>query len=305
MAGQVYLTPNRYRLGGYGIDASSFTAAQLRQKMAQATRAADAWCNRSLTPQRSDMRGGTITGEQHAWPLIEPFTMIPGGRRVYLNSGPIRTVESFALQFTNNWEVQLPSDNLFINATQGYIEIVATQPNVVGYPPLGMWFGLSEPVAIIGYTYGWRFEVEGDVLEAESPQLFYATNGNWLPGGDVTVTVDNIEIDPADYTVREDDGSVTFNDGEEPSVNSEVLANYTYTLPQQVPDAVGLIATDLMGSSAIARRGMIGLSSLKVAEVTLTQMQGSPSGQRVERNGISIPAAAAQLLAPFALGSIG
>lgn len=303
MAGQSYLSPKRYALGGYGIDTDSFTNAQLRQKLIQASSQADAWCNRSMNPERSDMRGGTIVGEQHSWPVQDPYVPLPGGRRVYLNSGPIQSVENFAIQFTNSWSMTLPPGNLFINATEGYIEIVATQPTILGYPPVGIWFGLSEPVLSVDYTYGWRFVVTGDPLEADSPNLYYASHGNWLSSVAPEVTVAGVVIDPDDYTVNYDDGSILFDSGSEPGPGEEVLAGYTYTLPEAIPDAVGIIATDRMGQSAVARRGMVGLSSLRVAEVSLTQMQPGSAG--ITRNGVTIPASAAQLLAPYALGRIG
>jgi hypothetical protein len=302
VAQQSYLSPRRYVLGGYGADTSSFTAAQLRQKLIQATSAVDTFCNRSMNPQRSDMRGGTIIGEQHAWPVQDPYVPLPGGRRVYLNSTPIRSVSRFSIQFTNSWSMSFPVSNLFVNGTGGYVEIVATQPTIVGYPPVGIWFGLSEPVLSVDYDYGWQFPVVDDTCEADSPLLYYASHGNWLSTADVEVSVAGAVIDPSDYTINYDDGSILFALAAEPAADQEVLVSYTYTLPQAIADAVGIIATDRMGQSAIARRGMIGLSSLKVAEVSLTQMQ---PGNLVTRNGITIPAAAADLLGPYALGRIG
>jgi hypothetical protein len=302
VAQQAYLSPKRFTLGAFGVDITSFTAAQLRQKLVQATGMAETFCNRSINPQRSDMRGGTITNEQHMWPIIDPTLPLPGDRRVYLNSGPIKSVTGFAIDFTNHYLLTLPPENLYINSTAGYIEVVATQPTIIGYPPLGIWFGLSEPVASVSYTYGWEFPVTGDPLEADSPLLYYASHGNWMPGGDVTVTVAGAEIDPTDYTVNTDDGSVLFADSVEPTPDQEVLADYTYVLPQQVSDAIGYIATDMIGQNQIAARGMLGLTSLRVAEVSLTQMQ---PGRSVTRNGVTIPERAADLLGPFALGRIG
>lgn len=304
MVQQAYLSPKRYALGGYGIDVSNLTAAQLRQKLVQATSLVDSWCNRSMNPQRSDMRGGSIVGEQHAWPVQDPYVPLPGGRQCFLNSGPIRSVESFVIQFTNTWRLSFPSDNLFINSTQGYIEIVATQPAILGYPPIGIWFGLAEPVVSVDYTYGWQFLVEDDPLEADSPLLYYASHGNWLPGGTVTVKVNGGEIDPDNYTVNEDDGSILFDQANQPAADVRITASYVYTLPQAIPDAVGIIATDLIGTTAINRRGMAGLSSLRVAEVSLTRMQG-PVGGYVSKNGITIPSDAATILAPYALGRVG
>jgi hypothetical protein len=145
--------------------------------------------------------------------------------------------------------------------------------------------------------------VVDDPCEADSPLLYYASHGNWLQGGDVTVSVAGSEIDPSDYTINTDDGSILFGQSVEPGADDEVLASYAYVLPQQVSDAVSLIATGLMGSSAIARRGMIGLSSLKVAEVSMSLMPGGNS--YVSKGGVTIPAQAAALLEPFSNGRFG
>lgn len=303
MAGQSYLSPKRFALGGFGIDTSGFTAAQLRQKLVQATAVVDTWANRVMEPQRADMRGGTITGEQHTWHPPDMLLDRPGDRRVYPNAGPIRSVTGFAIQYTTTYEITLPPDNLYINQQAGYVEIIASQPTIIGFPPIGYWFGLSEPVCTIDYTYGWLFAVADDPCEADSPLLYYASHGNWLPAGDVTISVGGVEIDPGDYTLNRDDGSVLFDSAAEPTPGQEVLASYTYTLPEAVSTASGIIATASIGQSRIAARGMIGLQSLRVAEVAITQM--GPSNGGVTRNGVTIPQSAAALLAPYAMGTVG
>lgn len=300
---QAYISPRRYALGGFGIDTSGFTNAQLRQKLVQSTGLVDIWTNRTLIPERADLRGGTITGEQHTWSPPDALSDRPGDRRVYLNAGPIRTVTGFSIQYTNTYRITLPADNLYVNAGAGYIEVIASQPTIIGFPPLGYWFGLSEPVCVTDYTYGWQFAVTDDPCEADSPTLYFASHGNWLAGGDVTVTVAGAEIDPTDYTVNLDDGSVTFASSVQPGPNEEVLASYSYTLPDSIATATGIIATDLMGQSRVAARGMLGLQSIRVAEVAITQMSPTAMGIGQTRNGVTIPASAAALLMPFALGT--
>lgn len=300
MAGQTYMTPVRFGLGGFGIDTTALTQAQLRQKLVQASSMVDAWTNRPMQPTRADLRGGQIVGEQHIWPIPNALVDRPGDRRVFLNCGPIRSIESFKIQFTTTYEINLPPDNLYINAEAGYIELIASQPTIIGYPPLGYWFGLSEPVTTTTYSYGWRYAVADDVLEATDPLTYVASHGNWLSGGDVTVTVDGVEIDPTDYTVRLDDGAIIFDAAAQPGVDAEVLASYTYTLPEGIATACGLIATDLLAKTRTAQRGLLGLQSLRVAEVSMTT-----AAPYEDRNGISIPSQAAGLLRPFCWGSVG
>lgn len=297
MAQQPYLSRRRYELGGFGMDTSGFTNAQMRSILARASVTADAFCNNGLIPERTDFRGGSITAEQHTWQNVDPLVGNVGSRRVYLNRRPIRTVTGFAIKFTNNYQITLPADNLYVNAAAGYVEVVASQPTIVGFPPLGYWFGLSEPIVETSYTYGWQFVVTGDELEADSTTLFYATHGSWLPGGSPIIYIDGAE-QTTGYTINEDDGSVTFDT--EPAPGEVVTADYTYALPQAIADAIGIIATDSIGASRNAGRGLTGLSSLRVAEVALTV-----AAPQVNRGGVSIPSRAADLLMPFVSGRIG
>jgi hypothetical protein len=293
-----YLSPARYSQGGYGVTLPS-SAMQLRNTLLRATTLVNTWCNGELLPSKFDFRGGSVEGEQHTW-RVPAMIQHPGTRRVYLNQRPIREVIGFRIDFTNNYNIVLPPDNLFVNAQQGYIEIVASQPTIVGFPPIGYWFGLSEPISSTDYTYGWRFTATEDVCEAASPTLYYATRGNWLVGGDVTITVGGVEVDPADYTLDIAGGSILFETA--PAPGQSVLATYVYTLPDAIADATGEIATWLIGQSRIAGRGMLGLQSIRVAEVTLTAMQGA-GGIVTNKAGVTIPSTAATLLGPFALGS--
>ena len=300
MALQTYCSPLRYLHGGYGI-ADPGTRLALRNKLVQATATVDTFCNGSLLPQKHDFRGGTITNEKHIWQPPAPLLNEPGARRVFLNHRPIRTLTAFSIQYTNSYSITLQSTDLVVYPPAGFVEIVASQPTIIGYPPLGFWFGPYEPFTLTSYTYGWQFAVVDDQLEAVSPNLYMASHGSWLEGGDLTVKVAGVEIDPSDYIFNTDDGTVTFSDAAEPEPDDVATVSYTYTLPSAFEAATAIIATDSLGQARIAQRGMIGLQSIRVAEVALTQM--SP-GQMVTKNGVTIPAAAASLLAGFAIGSV-
>jgi hypothetical protein len=298
-ATQPYLSPKRFALGGYGIDISTIKAVALRSTLRRASTLVDTWCNGSVIPTPFDFRGGEVIGEQHVFPIPNPLLAYPGSRRIFVYQRPLRTVTGFRLKFTNSYQITLPPSNLFVNSTEGWAEIVASQPTIIGYPPLGYWYGLFQPIAEIDYTYGHRIAVTEDECEAASPTLYYATYGNWLSRETVEVQIDGA-VESSGYSVNLADGSITFV--EAPAPDEVVSVSYVTTLPDAIAQATGLIAVDLLGQARIAARGMIGLQSIKVAEVALTQMHQS-NGQYVARNGISIPSSAAAFLAPFAGGS--
>ena len=302
MANQSYLSVNRFLDGGYGIDTSTFTRSQLRNILVRATANVNRFCSVPSIPQAFDFRGGSVTGEKHQWPYVPPLLITSGSRRVFLNQKPLKDVSSFVLRLAKDYTVSLdPVRNIVVNQMEGYVEVVALTPVITGYFPVGWNFGLWNPLAEVDYTYGWSFEVIGDECEAISPDLYTASHGNWSADAP-TVYVDGVEIDPTDYSVNTDDGSILFASTVEPTVQSVVTCDYTYLCPDAVSEATGIIATDLIGKARIAARGMIGLSSIRVAEVAITQMMPN----RYEtRNSVSIPLEAATLLNAFTMGSAG
>lgn len=287
-----YLTPRRFNdVGGYGIDASFLSTLQLRSNLARATAMVNSFCAQPLLPQPFDFRGGAVTSEQHRFAPPNPLIAYAGSRRVFPHQLPLRTVTYFALDFTNGYHITLnPANDVYVNATEGWCEIVASQPTIIGYPPIGYWFGLYQPVATISYTYGYRISVVDDVLEAATPRLYYGTSGQWDAAG-VTVSIDGTP-QTTGFTVNATDGSVTFTTA--PSPGQEVTASYTALLPQAVEQATGIVATDLIGKARNTQR-MPGLSSMKVAEISLTRQMGD-RGRYVTKNGVSIPEDAAVLL---------
>ena len=288
-----YMTAPRFRdIAGLGIDASFLTAPQLRANLQRASSMVNSWAAQAQIPQPFDFRGGTVTGEQHRFQPPNPLVAYAGSRRVFPHQLPLRTVTAFQLDFTTGYRITLnPANDIYVNATEGWCEIVASQPTIIGYPPIGYWFGLYQPVATIDYTYGYRNAVVDDVMEAASPTLYYGSFGQWDSAG-VVVTLDGTVQDPTTYKVNAADGSVRFTTA--PGVGVEVAASYTALLPQAVEQATGIIATDLIAKARNTQR-MPGLSSMRVAEITLTRLTGDRS-RYVTRNGLSIPEDAATLL---------
>jgi len=304
MASGPYLTAKRFAAtGGFGIDTSSLTTAQLRGTLQRATTTVNQWCNAAQVPQPFDFRGGAVTDEQHLFPIPSPLIPNPGSRRVFVYQRPLRTVTAFAIQFTTTYQITLDAaSDIFINATEGWCEIIASQPTIIGYPPIGYWYGLYQPIAKVSYTYGHQIAVTDDGCEGSSPTTFWASYGQWDATAAIEVQVNGVVVDSADYSTNAADGSITFVTA--PAVGAEVTASYTTTLPDAISQATGLIAVDQIARSRIAARGMIGLSNIKVAEISMTMAQAG-QGRYVTRNGVSIPESAAALLGAFALGSVG
>jgi hypothetical protein len=303
----LYLTPKRFAQGGFGIDTSFLTAPAIKNSLVRATTMVNTWCNAPQVPQPFDFRGGTVTDEIHQFPIPSPLVAYPGSRRVFVYQRPLRTVTSFAIQFTHNqtlgagYEIDLNvATDIFVNTTEGWCEIVASQPTIIGFPPIGYWYGLYQPQARLSYTYGYRNIITDDECEAASQTLFYATYGQWDPAVAPVVKIDGTTKTPtSDYTTNAADGSITFSTA--PAPGTTVTATYTVTLPDAVAQATGIIATDLIGKARNTQR-MPGLSSLKVAEVAM-ERQITAHGRYITQNGISIPEDAAILLGQFARGT--
>lgn len=300
MARATLLSPARYQRMGYGLALpTGYTLSQLRTALIRAQNEVSQFCNVPKLPQMFDWRGGAMIGEQHQWKIVNPLAYGPGARRIYVNAGPLRTVTELILDLGKTYTVTInPATDVYINSIEQYLEIVAIAPTVVGNYPLAINLGLYNPVSRTSYTYGWSFEVVGDVLEAESPTIFSAAYGNWDSAVAPHVEVAGVEVDPGDYTVDYDDGMITLETA--PTAGQEVTADYTYLVPSPVVDAIGITATGILTQTRMAQRGMAGLSSLKVAEVSLSQM---PS-QAVQRNGATIPVEAASLIGGFVFGSV-
>jgi hypothetical protein len=289
----MYCTPNRYRIGNYGIDVSAMTDLDLASHLTRASTIVDSWCNVPTIPTKTDFRGGTVTAEQNIWRPAERLMHEVGTRRVYLSRRPIRQVTAFSIVFTASYRIDLDPSNLYVNSHAGFIEVVASQPTIIGFPPLGYWMGLAEPITETTYTYGWRYAVVDEVCYAATSTTYYASQGMWDKSMPVTVKVNG---SPTSATINYEDGSVTFS----AAPSGTVTVSYTATLPQAIAEATAIIATHSIAASRNAARGLLGLTSLRVAEVTFDMLRPT---DMVTRNGISIPVEAANLLGPYVYGS--
>ena len=92
-----YLTSNRFALGGFGIDTSGTSKVAMTATLRRATSMVNTFCNGSLLHGGFDFRGGTITNEEHIFPIPNPLVAFPGSRRVFVRNKPLKTVSAFSM----------------------------------------------------------------------------------------------------------------------------------------------------------------------------------------------------------------
>lgn len=289
---KLYITPQKLLTMELGSDFDQLEPVKLASLCAQATSWIDSYC---AVPMGHDFRGGTITGEQHSWRSpSSPFDI--GQRRVFLFHRPVISVEQFRIYVSKQpIYLEIAPENLVIYHEGGYFDIVA-----LALTPSGVFnalvvpnVGLFVPQDETNYTYGRRFVVEGEVLEATDAYTFRAENQWWQP--DPVVYKDGA-IQSSGFTVDRDEGTVRFDS---PLNMSEVVtADYVYSLDNRIMQAAGHIAAYLRGGSKMRERGMDRIETLRVAEISITRqtpVRGVDAGASLEQY---VPEAA-MLLAGF------
>ena len=296
----MYVTPNRYRSGGFGINVEDMTDAELRSILKRASSLVDTYCAIPLMPTRHDFRGGSISGEQHTWRLgNEAWTSVNGTRRIYAVHTPIREITEFKVKFTNTYQVTIIPDNLYVNRREGWAEVVSLAAVVSGMYPVGINFGLYTPVAEVSYTYGHEFTAVADRLYVTDGNTFQASRGSWSADPAPVIYKNGVE-QTTGFTIDYTEGEVLFAD---PQAATDVItADYTYTLPDAIAEATAITATSLLGERALAAKDMTGLSSIKVAEVALARANRGVYAQQQAQQ--TIPNEAASLLDAFVFRSV-
>jgi hypothetical protein len=285
-----YLTPAAFRDAGFGMDLSSYTDATLRTILQGAAARVNAYCSTPNLPQPHDFRGGTITDERHIWNLNS------AQRRVYPWHQPIKTIDSFRLLVTESNYIIVSPNDMFINNSSTYVEIVALTLGIGVFPVVAA-LSLSQPVASIGYTYGSSFPLVGETLYETDGQTFGGSNQWW----DETVTpvvYKNGTVQTTGFTLDYDEGAVVFST--ELDASDVVKADYNYTLQPAIARATGVIANDMIGQARFTARDMDGLSVMRVGpgEVELRRSNISTL-TRASNNLPQIPDEAQWLLEPF------
>ena len=262
------LTPEKYRTMGFGIDLEGVEDIELASILARAQSIAEGYCAVPMLPKPHSFLGGVIpveSPEQHFWRLPESdFDM--GSRRVYPYHWPIKSVEQFRIKMTNTQYVSIGPSELFINNSERYIEVISLAFTGVGlFGAILPTLGLMRPVSETAYTYGYEFEMVGERIYATDARTYRAQNQHWI-ADTVTVRVDGAVVTTG-FALDLVEGTVIFDTS--PGLVS-VEVDYSYKLPFQIRDGISLIATHLLGEREQQARGMTGVKTLKVGEVTVT-----------------------------------
>jgi hypothetical protein len=268
----MYLTPDRYLTMGFGDEAGDVDTVELRSMLHLASAMVDNYCAVPTLPQAYSFRGGTVTGEMRRWRIGNDRGSDFGQRRFYPSHTPLKSVQLFRIHVTNTQYVEIDPDELFINPFENYAEVVALAVTSIGVFGSGLIpnVGLASPVARVNYTYGYEFEVVDEVLEDTDATLYRAMNQFWLVDDThpAVVKVDGVtKTLTTDYTLDTTEGTVIFTTA--PAPGAVVQVSYWHTLPRAIATATGLVAHDLLGEADLDRRGMHGLASMTVEEISL------------------------------------
>jgi hypothetical protein len=292
----MYLTPERFRTMGFGIDLSdpeSPNDIEIRSVIQRATAAVNAYCCVPMVPQQFDFRGGSIVGEAHEW-SVSAYDQ-PRPYRYWPVCQPVKTVDQFRIYATPNVYTEIAVADMFINNNQSYIEVsslVLTQYGIFGAGVVQTLIGMYNPVAKANYTYGWEFSVTDEILEPTDAWTYRAQNQFWI--GTPTVELDGV-VQSTGFTFDATEGTVTFAAPLTPS--NLVTCSYTYPLPPAIAQATGMIATDILGERLMAARDMIGVAEITAGEITIRRQRSGGSAASASVPAIST--SAASMLSPF------
>ncbi len=267
-----YLSPARFLTMGYGVDVSELSDAEMMALAMQASAWVDSYCLVPRLPQRHDLRGGVITGEQHAWRYPEtPFEV--GQRRAFPMHWPISRVTRFRIYVTNTQYVEIQPSELFVNNTLKYIEVVSLAITSSGlYSALIIPnIGLATPTVTIDYEYQTVIRSVGEWLAPTDGQTFRAQNQWWFDDADHTpvIYLDGVAATTG-FSIDSDEGTVTFDSDQ--SAVALVTADYWYKLPSEIQYATGHIMAYLHAEAEMHARGVARLASLSIGEVKMTRL---------------------------------
>lgn len=259
----MYLTPSRFRALGTGLDLSGKTDSDLASILWAAAEAVNAAIG---APDGYSFLGGTVTDEEHQWRVASRIPKQTDGR-VWPYMRPVRTVESFRVNVTKTQYISFTGEQLFVQRDLGYVEPVAAPNTTALFTSIPPWL-LTSPVGSLDYTYGFEQIASDELLATVSGGTLRAGHQFWFTDEDVVLKKNGSVVSTGDYEVDYDEGVIT---PDSPDESATWKASYHYKLPPGIAAATALIATDIVGASALAAAGMLGLSSIKVEEVELRQ----------------------------------
>jgi hypothetical protein len=267
----LYVTPERFKAMGTGFDLSGVEDHELRALLNRASSVVDSYCNVPGLPDKYDFRGGTITEEEHEWLIFnEPVRPPLKFRRFYFMHRPLRTVTDFKIYVTNRQYVDIENEDLFINNSEQYVEVVALAVTSVGIfgsmviPNIGLY----RPVARMSYTYGYRFKVTDEVIDATDGLTYRAENQWWVTTETITVKRNGATITTG-FTTDAAEGTVTFTS---PNAATDVISvSYTYSLPEPISQATAIVMGHLLAERGFAAKGLSGIRNVRIAELEISR----------------------------------
>lgn len=286
----LYLTPEGYRAQGFGTE--DLEDADLRALLFRASRQVDAYCTVPLRPTRYSFLGGSVVDEEQDFSVGDGVSTFPQ-RVIFPSFKPVVAVSSVKLHVTNQQYIEFPANELFV--TKGTIEIVSlamTANGLYGAAIIPV-VGLTIPKLRLRYTYGYTFDSGVELLEATDAATYRAQNQFWTDD-DVTIQVDGV-TQATGFTIDRTEGTVTFEENQ--SATAVVTAQYTHKLPGEIAQATGLIAAANIGERQMIGRGMSGLRSMRIGEITM-ERDAARRGESA-RQQLWVPADAGALLEGF------
>ena len=271
----MYLTPERFKTMGTGVDLSEVETVALRSAINRAMASVHAFCAVPNIPQMYSFRGGTITGEEHIYPVDEwerprPFSLWPW-------HAPVRTVTDLRLiwgiQNSNETFLDIDPNNVLIS-DQGYVEISSLNLSTLVFGDAVMpYIGLHSPIFRIGYTYGQEFSVVDDVCEPIDARTYQASNQFWTDG-DVEVKVADAVVTTG-FTLNRHEGWVLFDANQDP--DALVTVSYSHQLHNDIMQAMGILTAREIGIADLRAKGMEGLVSVRVKDVEIRRSVAAKS----------------------------
>ena len=271
----MYLTPERFKTMGTGVDLSEVEDVALRSAISRAMASVHAYCAVPNVPQMHSFRGGTITSEEHVyavdeWERPRPFALWPWHTPVS-SVNDLRLI--FGVQNGNETFLDIEPDNLFIS-DQGYVEVSSLNLSQLVFADAVMpYIGLHRPSFRIGYDYGTTYVVVDDVCEPVDAKTYQASNQVWTSAA-VEVKVDEVVVTTG-FTLNRFEGWVVFDVNQDPGALVQV--SYTHELHNDIMQAMAILTAREIGIADLRAKGMEGLVSVRVKDVEIRRSVAAKS----------------------------
>lgn len=265
---------------GLGITASSaiYTSGRLDKILLSASSQINRICRRWMDTQTIDE---TKTGIQ-----VRPLN--PQLVTMVLQNRPYQVINSLYIQVLK-WFIQIdtsPSGYLQDFPDLGYLRIVPLLSNsgtgagspmpaeIVDKTPLGVLW--------VNYTFGYGTVLTGVTLGQIGATKAYQAplyNQLWAPSQTLVVYGNGIVIPSTNYTVDYANGTVTFNSAYTPT--TPITADFTSneSVPQDIKEAVALIAAEMAGQGL---NNPLGASSYSIQTYSISWDKKTKLKERID-----------------------